>query len=41
LSSLIDERVSPPYTHDATSVMAEAKVKASSADPVKYLPLLA
>ncbi len=30
-----------PYTYDATMVMAEAMVKAGSADPAKYLPLLA
>ncbi len=30
-----------PYTYDATMVMAEAMVKAGSADPAKYLPVLA
>ncbi|WP_043784120.1 branched-chain amino acid ABC transporter substrate-binding protein [Rubrivivax gelatinosus] len=30
-----------PYTYDATKVMAEAMVKAGSADPAKYLPVLA
>ncbi len=29
-----------PYTYDATKVMAEAMVKAGSADPAKYLPVL-
>jgi branched-chain amino acid transport system substrate-binding protein len=30
-----------PYTYDATMVMAEAMAKAGSADPAKYLPVLA
>ena len=30
-----------PYTYDATKVMVEAMVKAGSADPAKYLPVLA
>ena len=30
-----------PYTYDATMVMAQAMVKANSADPAKYLPVLA
>ncbi|NML19104.1 branched-chain amino acid ABC transporter substrate-binding protein [Azohydromonas caseinilytica] len=30
-----------PYTYDATMVMADAMVKAGSADPAKYLPVLA
>lgn len=29
-----------PYVYDATKVMAEAMVKANSADPAKYLPAL-
>ncbi len=29
-----------PYTYDATQVMVEAMVKAGSAEPAKYLPLL-
>ena len=29
-----------PYTYDATKVMVEAMVKAKSADPAKYLPVL-
>ena len=30
-----------PYTYDATMVMAEAMAKAGSAEPAKYLPVLA
>jgi branched-chain amino acid transport system substrate-binding protein len=30
-----------PYTYDAAKVMVEAMVKAGSADPAKYLPVLA
>ncbi|MBK1688552.1 branched-chain amino acid ABC transporter substrate-binding protein [Rubrivivax gelatinosus] len=30
-----------PYTYDATKVLVEAMVKAGSADPAKYLPVLA
>jgi len=30
-----------PYVYDATMVMADAMVKAGSADPAKYLPVLA
>jgi branched-chain amino acid transport system substrate-binding protein len=37
----IDVQVYAPYTYDATMVMAEAMVKAGSADPAKYLPTLA
>jgi branched-chain amino acid transport system substrate-binding protein len=34
-------QVYAPYVYDATMVMAEAMVKAGSADPKKYLPVLA
>ena len=30
-----------PYVYDAVNVMAAAMVKANSADPAKYLPVLA
>lgn len=33
-------QICSPYTYDATKVMVEAMVKAGSADPAKYLPVL-
>ena len=36
-----DVQLYSPYTYDATMVMAQAMVKANSADPAKYLPVLA
>ncbi len=36
-----DVQVYAPYVYDATMVMADAMVKAGSADPAKYLPVLA
>jgi len=37
----IDVQVYAPYVYDATNVMVAAMVKAGSADPAKYLPVLA
>jgi len=37
----IDVQINAPYAYDATMVMADAMVKAGSAVPAKYLPLLA
>lgn len=37
----IDVQVYAPYTYDAVNVMVAAMVKAGSADPAKYLPVLA
>ena len=37
----IDVQVYAPYVYDALNVMAAAMVKAGSADPAKYLPVLA
>jgi branched-chain amino acid transport system substrate-binding protein len=36
-----DVQVYAPYVYDATNVMVAAMVKAGSADPAKYLPVLA
>jgi branched-chain amino acid transport system substrate-binding protein len=36
-----DVQIYAPYVYDATMVMADAMVKAGSADPAKYLPVLA
>jgi branched-chain amino acid transport system substrate-binding protein len=36
-----DVKVYAPYVYDALNVMVEAMVKAGSADPAKYLPVLA
>ncbi|MBZ8141283.1 branched chain amino acid ABC transporter substrate-binding protein [Rubrivivax gelatinosus] len=36
-----DVQIYAPYVYDATMVMAAAMVKAGSADPAKYLPVLA
>ncbi len=36
-----DVQIYAPYVYDAVMVMADAMVKANSADPVKYLPVLA
>ncbi|WP_425334664.1 branched-chain amino acid ABC transporter substrate-binding protein [Paucibacter sediminis] len=36
----IEVQIYSPYTYDATKVMAEAMVKAGSAEPAKYLPVL-
>ena len=36
-----DVQIYAPYVYDATMVMVEAMVKAGSADPAKYLPVLA
>ena len=36
-----DVQVYAPYVYDAVMVMADAMVKAGSADPAKYLPVLA
>jgi branched-chain amino acid transport system substrate-binding protein len=37
----VDVQVYSPYVYDAVGVMAAAMVKADSADPAKYLPVLA
>lgn len=37
----IDVQINAPYAYDATMAMAEAMVKAGSAAPAKYLPVLA
>ena len=37
----VDVQVYSPYVYDATNVMIAAMVKAGSADPAKYLPVLA
>ena len=37
----VDVNLYAPYTYDATKVMVAAMVKAGSADPAKYLPVLA
>ena len=36
-----DVQVYAPYVYDATNIMVAAMVKAGSADPAKYLPVLA
>jgi branched-chain amino acid transport system substrate-binding protein len=36
-----DVQIYAPYVYDATMVMVDAMVKAGSAEPAKYLPLLA
>ena len=36
-----DVQVYAPYVYDATMVLVDAMVKAGSADPAKYLPVLA
>jgi branched-chain amino acid transport system substrate-binding protein len=36
-----DVQIYAPYVYDATMTMADAMVKAGSADPAKYLPVLA
>jgi branched-chain amino acid transport system substrate-binding protein len=36
-----DVQVYAPYVYDAVNVMVAAMVKADSADPAKYLPVLA
>src|SRR3989441_11962813 len=36
-----DVQIYAPYVYDATMVMVDAMVKANSADPAKYLPVLA
>ena len=36
-----DVQVYAPYVYDAVNVMVAAMVKAGSADPAKYLPVLA
>ncbi|MCA6216498.1 branched-chain amino acid ABC transporter substrate-binding protein [Ideonella sp. B7] len=36
-----DVQIYAPYVYDATMVMAQAMVKANSAEPAKYLPVLA
>ena len=36
-----DVQIYAPYVYDATNVMVAAMVKAGSADPAKYLPVLA
>jgi branched-chain amino acid transport system substrate-binding protein len=36
-----DVQIYSPYTYDATRAMVEAMVKAGSAEPAKYLPVLA
>jgi branched-chain amino acid transport system substrate-binding protein len=36
----VEVQIYSPYTYDATKVMAEAMVKAGSAEPAKYLPVL-
>ena len=37
----VDVQIYAPYVYDAVMVMADAMVKAGSADPAKYLPVLA
>jgi branched-chain amino acid transport system substrate-binding protein len=37
----IEVQIYAPYVYDATMVMAQAMIKAGSADPAKYLPVLA
>jgi branched-chain amino acid transport system substrate-binding protein len=37
----IDVQINAPYAYDAVMTMAEAMVKAGSAQPAKYLPVLA
>ncbi|KQV48407.1 branched-chain amino acid ABC transporter substrate-binding protein [Pelomonas sp. Root1217] len=37
----VDVQIYAPYVYDAVNVMAAAMVKAGSADPAKYLPVLA
>ena len=37
----VDVQIYAPYVYDAVQVMAAAMVKAGSADPAKYLPVLA
>ena len=36
-----DVQIYAPYVYDAVMVMADAMVKANSAEPAKYLPVLA
>ena len=36
-----DVQIYAPYVYDAVNVMVDAMVKAGSADPAKYLPVLA
>jgi branched-chain amino acid transport system substrate-binding protein len=36
-----DVQIYAPYVYDAVNVMVDAMVKANSADPAKYLPVLA
>jgi branched-chain amino acid transport system substrate-binding protein len=36
-----DVQIYSPYVYDAVNVMVAAMVKAGSADPAKYLPVLA
>ncbi|WP_417921650.1 ABC transporter substrate-binding protein, partial [Christiangramia marina] len=37
----IDVQINAPYAYDAVMTMADAMVKAGSAQPAKYLPVLA
>ena len=37
----VDVQIYAPYVYDAVNIMAAAMVKAGSADPAKYLPVLA
>ena len=37
----VDVQVYAPYVYDSVNVMVDAMVKAGSADPAKYLPVLA
>jgi len=37
----VDVQIYAPYVYDAVMVMADSMVKAGSADPAKYLPVLA
>ena len=37
----MDVQLYAPYVYDATKLMVAAMVKAGSADPAKYLPVLA
>jgi branched-chain amino acid transport system substrate-binding protein len=37
----VDVQIYAPYVYDAVNVMVDAMVKAGSADPAKYLPVLA
>ena len=37
----VDVQIYAPYVYDAVNVMVAAMVKAGSADPAKYLPVLA